>query len=222
MLDTLLDWQYSFWALAFLIAALDSIVLLPPGQFCFGFGSDGRPTVRTTMVPFLIRGRELMFAAASYFARPYFISSVNSANAGEAQLAELRVVAKSQRMTGLCSAAAAMFAFVAGPVVTARFDIGSAILAVLPLIYLNAVVAVIAVAISRKAWRLSAQNIFYIAFELLVCPVLVVNLNKRLAYRAVAIPNTFQLIGSDGHARERILANLEYQAIPAPQAAQGQ
>ncbi len=222
MLDTLIDWQYSFWALAFLIAALDSIVLLPPGQFCFAFGGDGRPRVRTTMVPFLIRGRELMFAALSYFARPYFISSVNSANAGKAQLAELRLLAKSQRLVGLCSVLAAGLTFLAGPIVTAQRDIGNAILAVLPLIYANAAIAVIAVVAARKVWRLSGSNVFYIAFELLVCPVLVMNLNKRLAYRAVATPNTFQLIGGDSHVRERILANLEYQDIPVRQLAQGQ
>jgi len=157
----------------------------------------------------------------SYFARPYFMSSVNSTNAGKAQLAELRVLSKSQRLVGLCSAAGGALAFVAGPIITAQLDIGNAILAVLPLIYANAAIAMITVAASRKAWRLSAQNIFYIGFELLVCPVLVVNLNKRLAYRAVAIPNTFQLIGDDSHARERIRANLEYQDIPVPQAAQG-
>lgn len=222
MLDSLLDWPYSFWALAFLIAALDSIVLLAPGQFCFAFGRDGRPVVRTTMVPFLIRGRELMFAAVSYFTRPYFVSSVNSANAGKAQLAELRILAKSQRLIGLCSVLAAVLTFFVGPIATARLDIGNAILTVLPLIYANAAIAVVAITASRKAWRISGQNTFYIAFELLVCPVLAINLNKRLAYRAAAVPNTFQLIGDDERARECIRANLEYQDVAVPQVAQGQ
>jgi hypothetical protein len=222
MLDWLANWQHSFWAIALLIVALDAIVLLPPGQFCFAFGRDDRPKVRVTTVPYLVRGQELMFAAVSFFARPYFISSASAADLGKAQLAELRNLAKRQRSIGLCSMLAAALAFVAGPLLTAEYDIGNALLMVLPLIYANAVVAIVVIALAQKAWRLSRQNVFYIAFELLVCPVLAVNLNKRLAYRAVAIPNTFQLVGSDDDAHNRILANLEYQNIPAPQGAQGQ
>jgi len=221
MLDLLPTWEHSFWAVALLIVAVDSMILLPPGEFCFAFGRDGRPRVRATTVPFLVRGRELMLAPVSFFARPYFVSSANAPDVGKAQLADLCALANSQRLIGLCSVTAAALAFVAGPLLTAQWDIGSALVIILPLIYANAAIAVTAIAVSRQAWRLSTASVFYTAFELLVCPVLAVNLNKRLAYRSVAVLNTFQLVGDEA-ARSRIRANLEYQDFPLPPAAQGQ
>jgi hypothetical protein len=221
ILDPLLSWKYSFWAVAFLIVAFDSIVLLAPGEFAFSFGRDGRARLRIAAIPFLIRARELIILAVSFFARPYFISSVNASDIGEKQLAGLRILANRQRSIATFSVLTVALAFIAGPILTAQIDIGHALLAVLPFIYLNALVAVTVIAAARKAWRIAPKNVFYIAFELLVCPVLVVNLNKRLAYRAAAVPNTYQLIGADGHARTRILQNLEFHDLPAPQSEHG-
>lgn len=217
MLDLLLAWKYSFWTIAFLIVALDSMVLLAPGEFAYSFGRDRRPRVRIAAMPFLLRARELMFAPAAFFARPYFVSSINAADAGKTQIAELRALAIRQRFIGTCSVLAIVLAFVAGPILTAEIDIGHALLAVLPLVYLNALFALVAFAVARNTWKISPQSLAFIAFEFIVCPFLVVNLNKRLAYRAAAVPNTFQLIGGDDGARSRILANLEYHDIPLAQ-----
>jgi len=91
-----------------------------------------------------------------------------------------------------------------------RFGIGLALLGVLPVLYLNAVVALLAVFVTRGDFNLSTAQFASLAFELIVCPALAANLNKRLIDRTRLMPSTLRLIGHDEGLLRRVNANLEY------------
>jgi hypothetical protein len=104
----------------------------------------------------------------------------------------------------------------AGPALTALLDISSALLVVLPVLYANAIIALADVIAARHELKLSHKALLSLAFEFIVCPVLVTNLNKRLLDRSI-VPNTLQLVGGDQALQHRIKANLEFHELPVPQ-----
>ena len=69
---------------------------------------------------------------------------------------------------------------------------------------------------ARRELKLSRKALMSLAFEFIVCPVLVINLNKRLLDRSI-VPNTLQLVGDDQTLQHRIKANLELHELPVPQ-----
>lgn len=110
----------------------------------------------------------------------------------------------------------ALLLVAAGPTLTALLDISSALLVVLPVLYANAIVALSDVIAARRELKLARKALLSLAFEFIVCPVLVINLNKRLLDRSV-VPNTLQLVGSDQALQHRIKSNLEFHELPVPQ-----
>ena len=216
MFETLFSSSYSFWVVALLIVVLDSALLLAPNEFAFAFGRRGEAKVRITITPFVVRNKELVLALVSFFARPFFVSSVNVADVGQTRLAELQALASRQRSFGVYAVVAMVSLFVAGPVLTMFVGIGHAMLFVLPVVYANAAAALTAIAIDRRALHMPLKKFLYVAFEFIVCPALVANLNKRLIDRGAIVPNTFQLVGDDETARARIKSNLAYHDLTTP------
>src|SRR5262245_46212523 len=215
MLETVASSSYGFWVVALLIVILDSILLLAPGEFAFAFDRRGRPAVRAAATPFLVRQRELSFAALSFFARSFFMSSVRTGNVSEAQLLDMRRQAGRHRSIYAYSVVATALLIVVGPALSVLFGIGGALLMVLPVLYANAIAAVIDVGLTRKSLNIPLSGFLYLAFEFIVCPALVVNLNKRLLDRSV-LPNTLQLVGDDKALLARISSHLEYLDPTAP------
>ena len=215
MLETIASSSFGFWTVAALIVVLDSIVLLAPGEFAFAFDRRGKATVRAAASPYLVRNKELSFATLIFFARPFFVSSATAPDVSEEELGALARQA-SHRSVYLYSAVTAFLLLGAGPTMTAFLGIPTALLIVLPALYANAIVALIDVTLARRQLKLSGKSLSSLAFELIVCPVLVINLNKRLLDRSV-VPNTFQLVGDDHALQSRIKANLEFHELPVPQ-----
>jgi hypothetical protein len=215
MLETIASSSFGFWSIAVLIVVIDSAVLLAPGEFVFGFDRHGKAVVRAAASPYLVRGKDLSFATLIYFARPFFVSSATAPDIAEEDLAALRR-ASQLRSVYLYSAVTAFLLLAAGPALTAFLGIPTALLIVLPVLYANALVALVDIVAARREFKLSSKALSALAFELIVCPVLVTNLNKRLVDRSV-VPNTFQLVGDDRALQDRIRANLEFHELPVPQ-----
>jgi hypothetical protein len=216
MLEDLAHSWYGFWAIAFVIVVLDSAVLLAPGEFAFSFDKDGRPRLRVPAAPFVMRGKDLLFASLEYFARPFFVSSIaSSLEADEAPLQALRHLSARCRAMCAYSYVAAAVLVVVGPIVAFNAGISVALVVALPIIYLNAVVALLAVFTSRADFGLSPTRFGSLAFELLVCPVLIMNLNKRLIDRGWIVPNTLSLIRGDDALLRRVNQNLDYHGVKA-------
>jgi hypothetical protein len=214
MLETIASSSFTFWVVALVIIVIDSVVLLAPGEFAFVFDRRGRPAVRAPAAPYLVRNKDLSFALR-FFARPFFVSSVNAPDASAAQLLELRRLAQRHRSINAYSAVTMGLLVVVGPALTVFVGISQALLMVLPVLYANAIVAVIDVAATRQSFDMPLRSFLFLAFEFIVCPALVANLNKRLIDRSV-VPNTFQLIGDDQALQARIRSNLEFLDLAVP------
>jgi hypothetical protein len=215
MLESIAASSYGFWGAALLIVALDGIVLLAPGEFAFRFGRDGAPRLRIAVAPFLLRGKELFFPPLTAFAQFYFVSAVGAAPVGAEKLDALRGWARQHRSIHVYSVIAAVLLFVVGPALSFSVGIARALLTVLPILYVNALAALIDLAASRKALNLPARRLWFVAFEFLICPALVVNLNKRLVDRTV-VPSTLELIGDDAALEARLRANLACHDLAEP------
>ena len=216
MLETIASSSFGFWSIAVLIVVLDSIVLLAPGEFAFAFDRHGKAKVRAAASPYLVRNKDLSFASLFFFGRSFFVSSATTPDVSEEELNALARQASQHRSVYLYSAVTAFLLLAAGPALTAFLGIPIALLIVLPALYANAIVALIDIVLARRQLKLSGKALSSLAFELIVCPVLVTNLNKRLLDRAV-VPNTFQLVGDDHALQSRIKANLEFHELPVPQ-----
>ena len=214
MLETIASSSFGFWSIAILIVVIDSVVLLAPGEFAFAFDRRGKAAVRAAASPYLIRNKDLSFALV-FFARSFFVSSATASDVSEEELAALARQAAQHRSVYLYSVVTAFLLLAAGPALTAFLDISTALLIVLPALYANALVALVDVAAARRQLNLPGKALSSLAFELVVCPVLVTNLNKRLLDRSI-VPNTLQLVGDDRALQSRIKANLEFHELPVP------
>ncbi len=211
MLEAIANSWFGFWTAALVIVLVDSATLLAPGEFAFAFDRDGRPRLRIPTAPFLIRQKDLLIAALKYFATPFFVASVAAPDALDAaRLAELRATAARCRAMCAYSYVTAAALVVVGPVASLTLGIGVALLGILPVLYLTAALALMAIFVTRQDFGLTGGKFASLAFELIVCPALVVNLNKRLVDRTRVVPNAFLLIGDDETLRRQIDANLEY------------
>jgi hypothetical protein len=216
MLEAIASSSFGFWSIAALIVVIDSVVLLTPGEFVFAFNRHGKPVVRAAPTPYLVRSKDLSFASLIFFARPFFVSSVTIREVPDDELVALARQASQHRSIYLYSAVTAFLLVAAGPALTTLLDISSALLVVLPVLYANAIIALADVIAARRELRLSRKALLSLAFEFIVCPVLVINLNKRLLDRSI-VPNTLQLVGGDQVLQHRIKANLEVHELPVPQ-----
>lgn len=211
MLESIAHSPFGFWIIALVIVLLDSAVLIAPGEFAFAFDRNGQPRLRIPAAPFVVRNKDLLFASLSYFAKAFFVSSTASAqHVDEAQMNELRRLAARCRAMCAYSYVTAAVLVVAGPAASLYFGISLTLVGALPVLYINAILTLLAVFVARKDFDMSPGRFGSLAFELIVCPALVVNLNKRLIDRTRMVPNTAQLIGADDALLRRVNANLDY------------
>jgi len=143
------------------------------------------------------------------------VSSMRTGDVSESRLVEMRRRAWQHRSIYAYSVVTIALLTVVGPALSVLFGIGGALLMVLPILYANAIAAVIDVGLARKSLNMPLSGFLYLAFEFIVCPALVVNLNKRLLDRSL-MPNTLQLVGDDKALLARISSHLEYLDPTAP------
>jgi hypothetical protein len=215
MLDYVANSTLGFWAFALLIVLIDSAVLLKAGEFTFRLETDDRVELRLPAAPFLVRNHELVFALVSYFLRPFYLSSIRAPSTVRAdKLHELRPVHAVHRVLGLFAGAAFLLIVVVGPAVSAAWGINLALFSVLPALYANSLAALVCVFRHRRALGTTNSDLSRLAFELLACPVLAVNVVKKLTMRRNLVLNTWELAGKNPELRNRINAALECFAVP--------
>ncbi len=210
MLDYVASSTVGFWACAFAIVLIDSAVLLKAGEFTFRLRANSGFEVRLPTAPFLVRNHELVFTLVSYFLRPFYLSSIDSQLVPQAdRRVELQRVDALYRALSLSAVAGFTLIAAVGPAVSIAWGINIALFSVLPILYANSIAALICVFRNRNALRMTNPDMFRITFELLACPVLTVNIVKRLTMRRNLMLNTWELVGEDRDIRSRIKANLE-------------
>jgi hypothetical protein len=217
MLDYVASSTIGFWALALLIALIDSAVLLKAGEFTFRLGAGDRIELRLPRSPYLVRNHELAFVLVSHFLRPFHLCSIDAKFALQGdKLIELQRLDAIQR--GLSSFAVAGFVLTAivGPMVSAVWSVGLALVCVVPILYANSVAALAYIVGRRADLGLTAPDLSRFGFELLACPVLTINVVKRMTMRRKLVLNVWELVDEEPDLRDRINANLELFDTPLP------
>jgi hypothetical protein len=209
MIEGVLNSSSTFWFAAWAVTLIDSALLLAPGEFVVSFHRDGKLELRIPRTPFVVRNRELIITPVSFFARPFFIGSINDPrHAGAARFESLRQVAAQSRWLGVhCYVAFAALA--AGPILTSQLGLALALLCVVPVLYLNALSAIILIVVNRRQLEGLAKSIPVTCFVLAVYPILAVNLYKHIIDRHRVVVDVRQLIEADAALRQRLRTNLE-------------
>jgi hypothetical protein len=215
MLEYAANSTVGFWAFAIAIVLIDSAVLLKAGEFTFRLEADDRVELRLPAAPFLVRNHELVFTLVSYFLRPFYLSSISAPAAARAdRLHNLREVHAVHRVLGLFAGAGLLLIVVIGPAVSAAWGVNVALFSVVPLLYANSIAAFAYVFRQRHVLGTTNSDLSRLAFELLACPVLAVNVVKKLTMRRALVLNTWELAGKNPELRNKINATLECFAVP--------
>jgi hypothetical protein len=209
MYETVVNSSSTFWFAAWAVTLIDSILLLAPGEFVCFFRRDGNLELRIPRTPFVVRNRDLIVAPLSFFARPFFIGSINRPlAAGALRVEDLRRVAARSRWLGVhCYVAFAAVA--AGPILTSHFGLSLALLCVVPALYLNALSAIILIVANRAHFDGIARSIPMTCFVLAIYPILAVNLYKHIIDRTRVVVDVRKIIEVDEDLRQRLRTNLE-------------
>jgi hypothetical protein len=215
MLEYVASSTFGFWIFALAIVLVDSAMLLKAGEFTFRLGAGDRVELRLPAAPFLVRNHELVFALVSYFLRPFHLSSIHAPSKVVAdKLHDLRPVHTVHRALGLFAGAGLLLIVVGGPAVSAAWGINAALFSVVPMLYANSIAAFACVFRHRHVLGTTKSDLSRLAFELLACPVLTVNVVKKLTMGRSLILNTWELAGTNPELRSRIDAALEFFDAP--------
>jgi hypothetical protein len=211
MLDLVAHSNWGFWAVAALIAAIDSSLLLRHGQVTFTIGNRLCVEIRISRHPFLLHGLEPIVTLITYPFCPFFLATTQQEPSGRSGTRRIlvqqkRVARKCKCLAGLALASLALI-LIAGPIASLQYGVGRALILIAPPSYLLALSAVILVFLNRSVYRLDGADIAHIALELLLCPVLVINIIKKICVRQQAAC-VLDLVNHFSRHRDRLAARL--------------
>jgi hypothetical protein len=179
------------------MAAIDSSFLLQPGKFAFSLSHSNRVKIRISPSPFLILNKELVCSLISFPLQLFFISDVESGEQATASetfkaLLRLRRVCR-QAMVFSVLAAGGIGLLVLGPCLAAVCSIQTSIVLIFPPFYALAVVISVLLWQRRRKIGLLESAVLKISAEIILCPVLLINISKRISLARKSELNTYRL-----------------------------
>lgn len=187
MFDFLAHSPFGFWIIALLIIIFDSTLLLAPEQFTFTFGNRLNVKLRIAESPYLLRHKEPIVTLFVHPMAPFFISSMDEPSEGRRAtkrilLRQKRAASNSRELTNLALLSLVLVCIV-GPIASMQYGIERALLMVGPALYVSALFGVGIVWLNRSIFGFDMRDVAHICVELTVCPILMVNILKRIAVR---------------------------------------
>jgi len=201
--------RLGFWVVAVLIIIGDGALLLRPGEYLFSFKSDGKPSIRVPATPFIMRNRELILSSVLYFAVPFFLCTLDMNVEKTKKLRHLHRMHRCCRSIAVFPVSTFVVTTIIGPSVALIYGNPIALTALLPVLYLNAIFALIFVYSKRHAFKIPPRYFVRLCFEFILCPALVTNLNKRITIRPILFVNASPLIHLDTTLQSRVQNNLD-------------
>jgi hypothetical protein len=194
MLQDIASSRFGFWIVALIITSLDSAFLLRPGKFAFSLSRANNVWLKASAVPFTLRDEELVSSLLSFPFQLFFISDIAALEQTKGQirkaLSHMRRLKRRAWVFSLLSAAAAML-LVSGPCLAAIRGIQFSVLLLFPALYLLGIAASLLLWRRRRIFGLSDGTALKIAAEITLCPVLLVNISKRISLALSLELNTF-------------------------------
>jgi hypothetical protein len=183
VLDQLTHSNFAFWLLALLIATVDSLVILKPGEFTYRILRGLRVKLRASPSPYLMQGREPIITLISYPATPFFLCSTETPSRSRAEMklalfAAKRTARNCRQLSTLAVTTLILF-IVVGPIFSVQLDTGRAIVFVWGACYFISVATIVYLLINQNRFGLTRHQILKISIELTFCPFLMVNIVKK-------------------------------------------
>lgn len=216
MLEQIASSKFGFWIVAAMIAAIDSAFLLKPGRFAFSISQTNQVGLRVSPYPFTLRNQEFISSLISFPFQLFFVSDVDAPDRTTEQT--LRLLSRMSRLArrtatlSILSILAAL-TLITGPCIAAFRGIQTSIAVMLPLLYVLAIAASVVLWQMRKTFGLSTIAALKIAAELVLCPVLLVNISKKLALSQSPRLNVLNVASYSASPQEALAAirdNLSY------------
>jgi hypothetical protein len=199
MLDAITESRLGIWIIATAIILIDSVQLLEPGKFPYRLLRHERlaAVVAVPSYLFSIRNKNLVLTLLTFPCVLFHVSDVSAPLRTAAELHKLiNGLRRLQRHFTLLSLFSwcALLLVALGAVLAVMLNQTLAILIVAAIIYPLAIAAGVLIYRRRRVFNLSRPAACLHAAELLLCPVLIVNLGKRLGSHLQPSVNTLQVI----------------------------
>jgi hypothetical protein len=183
--DFLAHSPFGFWLIAFLVVVFDSTLLLVPEQFTFTFGKRLKVKLRIAENPYLLRHKQPIITLFVHPLAPFFISSMDEPSQGRREtklilLQQKRAAFNSKQLAHLALLSLVLVCIV-GPLVSLQYGIERALLIVVPALYVSAFFGGWLVWANRSLFGFGLRDLAHICLELTICPILLVNIFKRIA-----------------------------------------
>lgn len=211
MIDRILDYPQSLWAIAFAFYALDCARLIPPGTLLLSETQGGRfrPTLART--PFEVRGRELYFPS---LLMPWWgVFVTRWAGAPESVVASLEFcdgLRARLSMPRVASTVNFVLLFVMAPLITSQLGLGAAVVGVAPAVYLINVATGVVILRKRDQFAITRNQAVWLVLDSMLCAPYGCNWTKRVARSAGEIGNVACVWGRlDESDRQLVDAAIE-------------
>jgi hypothetical protein len=216
MLQEIASSRFGFWIVALIMATVDASFLLKPGKFAFSISHANQVRLRISTSPFTIRNRELASSFLSFPFQLFFISDIaarkRTARETFNALSRMRRLSRQTMIISVLSTIA-MALIVLGPCAALVLGVQLSIMAFFLPLY------VLSIATSALLWRrrrrfgFSNSSVIKISAEIILCPVLLVNISKRISLAQKSELNTFSLASFSDSPIQTIAAiheNIRY------------
>jgi hypothetical protein len=217
MLEEIASSRFGFWVVALIMVAIDSSFLLRPGKFAFSISPSDHVRMRISPSPFLILNKELVCSLISFPFQLFFISDVESSEraTGRETFKALSRLKRVCRQTAVFSVVAAIgiALLMLGPCLAAVRSVQTSIVLILPPFYLLAVATSVLLWQRRRKVSLSENAVLKISAEIILCPVLLVNIAKRISLAQRLELNSYRLAllsNSPGQTLAAIRENIQF------------
>jgi hypothetical protein len=216
MLEDIASSRFGFWIVALVMAAIDSAFLLKPGRFAFSISHANLVWLRVSSAPFTLRNKELASSLLSFPFQLFFISDIHEPALTTREtfnaLSRMRRLSRQATIFSILSVLATIF-LVLGPCFAAIAGNQFSIIILFPPLYVFAITASVLLWRRRKRFGFSNGTVLKISAEITLCPVLLVNMSKRISLAQAAEMNTFKLASlsnSPDRTLAAISANIRY------------
>lgn len=216
MLEDLAASKFGFWVIAWIMTLADSAFLLEPRKFVFTVPRNLHPNLKSSSVPFTLHNKELIFAIYSVPFRLFFVSDISAPYGGRRDTFKMlsTTYRRERRARSLVVVASiAVLFLIVGPLIAAVRGVQFSIVALLPSLYALGIAASVLIWARRKSFGLSSGAALKISAELVLCPVCVVNVLKRISLAQSWQPNTLSvahLCSSPKEALTAVSENLNF------------
>jgi hypothetical protein len=196
MLEEIASSRFGFWIVALTMAAIDASFLLKPGKYAFSISRANQVRLRISPSPFTIRNRELASSFLSFPFQLFFISDIDAiertARETFTALSRMRRLSRQIMIISVLSAIS-MVLLILGPCAASLFGVQLSILVFFVPLYGLAIATSAVLWQRRRRIGLSNNKALKISAEIIFCPVLLVNISKRISLAQKAELNTFRL-----------------------------